>query len=104
MMYVRTISQFVISNVYIFIGYYILMSVVAFICYLVDKIKAKRGTRRVSEAALLRLSFAGGCAGALIAMIALRHKTRKQKFRILVPLSLMVHLFAAAAVLYFSKN
>ncbi|MDD4774059.1 MAG: DUF1294 domain-containing protein [Eubacteriales bacterium] len=103
MMFLRTFLRFIVNNAYILIGYYILINIVAFVFFLADKIKAKKDARRISEAVLLGLSFAGGSAGAMIAIYTLRHKTRKAKFRILVPLGLILHLSATAAVVYFSK-
>ncbi len=46
----------------------------------VDKLRAVRGGRRVREAVLLLLSFAGGCAGGLLGILLFRHKTRKRYF------------------------
>lgn len=46
-----------------------------------DKRAARLGRRRVPEARLLVLAWAGGGAGSLLAGRATRHKTRKQPFR-----------------------
>ena len=56
------------------------VSVVTFFTYAVDKEKAKRGTWRVSEKALLSLSFFGGALGGYLAMHIVRHKTKKWYF------------------------
>lgn len=58
--------------------------------YGADKWKAKHGRWRISEAALLGTAFCMGGAGALLGMLLFRHKTRKWKFRILVPLFLLI--------------
>ena len=56
------------------------ISFVTFIVYAVDKWKAKRGVWRISEKALLLLSFFGGAAGGYLAMNLVRHKTKKWYF------------------------
>ncbi len=52
----------------------------AFLMFGWDKAAARRGARRVPEARLLLVGAAGGAAGALLGMIAFRHKTRKLRF------------------------
>ena len=60
---------------------YVVVSLLIFIMYAVDKSAAKRGTWRTSEKTLQLLSLAGGWPGALIAQQKLRHKSKKQSFR-----------------------
>ena len=57
-----------------------------FTLYGVDKWKAKRQKWRISEMTLLGMAFVFGAAGAFVGMLLFHHKTRKWKFRILVPL------------------
>lgn len=66
------------------------------IVYAFDKARAKRGGRRVRERTLLLLAFFFGALGALVAMHAVRHKTRKNVFRIGVPCLLGLQLVALA--------
>ena len=74
------------------------LSLVTFAVYGVDKFKAKRGSRRISEQTLLLLSFVGGAVGALMAMLLFRHKTRHKKFTLCVPLFLIIHLLLGYAL------
>ena len=60
---------------------YVLLSMFTFVVYAVDKSSARNGTRRISESTLHLLSVTGGWPGALVAQQVLRHKTRKQSFR-----------------------
>ena len=60
---------------------YVVMSVVTFGAYAIDKSAAKRGTWRTSESTLLLLGLAGGWPGALLAQRSLRHKSRKPSFQ-----------------------
>lgn len=66
--------------VMVFAIYLAFESLLAFVLYAADKIKAKRGLWRVSEAALLGISFIGGALGGYLAMLLFRHKTRKAYF------------------------
>ena len=68
------------------------VNLAAFALYGLDKWKAKRGAWRVPEATLLLVAFLGGSAGALLGMELFRHKTKHWKFKILVPLFLILHI------------
>ncbi len=63
------------------LGIYLAASVVTFLMYAVDKSAAKKGTWRTPESTLHWLSIMGGWPGALIAQQTLRHKSKKQSFR-----------------------
>ena len=58
-----------------------------------DKRRATRRAWRIPEATLLGAAFLGGSLGSLLGMLIFRHKTRKPKFYITVPLLLAVHLY-----------
>ena len=72
--------------------YYILINVAAFILYAVDKKRAVREEWRIPEKTLLGIAFLGGGLGAHIGMKYCHHKTQKNLFRILVPLTIFLHL------------
>ena len=59
----------------------VLLSMFTFVVYAVDKSSARNGTWRISESTSHFLSLTGGWPGALVAQQVLRHKTRKQSFR-----------------------
>ena len=61
---------------------YMVASLLTFIMYAVDKSAAKKGAWRTQESTLHLLSLAGGWPGALVAQQKLRHKSKKQSFRI----------------------
>lgn len=65
----------------------IFMSVIAFLLYGLDKYKAIHHRWRIPEQTLILAALAGGAPGALLGMRMFHHKTRKWKFRILVPLA-----------------
>ena len=60
---------------------YLVLSLITFIMYGLDKSAAKNGAWRTQESTLHLLSLAGGWPGALIAQQKLRHKSKKQTFR-----------------------
>jgi uncharacterized membrane protein YsdA (DUF1294 family) len=55
-------------------------SVLTFVVYLIDKLAARKGGRRVPERTLHALALACGWPGALCAQQWLRHKTSKPSF------------------------
>jgi uncharacterized membrane protein YsdA (DUF1294 family) len=71
---------------YILLGYLILINLVGFFLYGLDKAKAKRKGGRIPERTLLWMARIGGGAGCWLGMLLFRHKTKHIRFRILVPL------------------
>ena len=78
----------------------LLVNIVAFAAYGIDKRKAQKGKWRIPESTLLLLAFFGGAPGALMGMRAFRHKTKHRKFKILVPLFLVLHIALAGWLIY----
>lgn len=68
------------------------VNLLAFVLYGVDKLKARQGRWRISEATLLLLAAIGGALGAWVGMQLWRHKTQHPRFRYGVPLLLLVWL------------
>lgn len=83
----------------IIIGYLLLINLVAFVMYGIDKYKAKKSKWRIPEATLLMLAAIGGAVGAWIGMQVWHHKTLHKKFRFGVPAILLLQL-ALAVYLY----
>lgn len=77
-----------------FLYYLITINIFSFILFFIDKRRAvKNNSRnRISENNLLLSAFLFGSVGALIAMVLFHHKTKKLKFKILVPLFLIVQV------------
>lgn len=72
----------------------VIINLVTFGLYGLDKKRARSGQWRISEKTLLVAALAGGGLGALAGMRVFHHKTRKPVFRILVPLSVLVWTLA----------
>lgn len=80
--------------------YYVLINTAAFLLFAADKRRAVRQKWRIPERTLLLSAFLGGGAGALLAMRICRHKTKKKRFTILVPLFLLLHPAVWFLILY----
>ena len=76
----------------ILLTYLILISLISIVVTVIDKINAIRSKRRVSERALFILSVLGGSIAMYITMLIIRHKTRKLKFMIGIPLVILLQL------------
>lgn len=76
------------------IMYYILIiwNLFVFAFYGVDKQKARGNKHRIKESTLILFAFLMGALGAIIGMKIFRHKTRKTKFKFLVPLALILNI------------
>ena len=72
--------------------YLIVINVVTFLVYGIDKAASKRVCRRISEATLLILAVIGGSIGALLGMKVWHHKTMHKKFKYGLPLILIIQI------------
>ena len=72
--------------------YLVIVNILAFILYGLDKQKAVRKQWRIPEVQLLGIASFGGSIGALLGMQFFHHKTRKWKFKIGVPVFLALQL------------
>lgn len=79
------------NGLYMVLIFYGMMTVVGFFSMWSDKRRAKQHAQRTPEATLLWIAFLGGALGSLLGMQLVRHKTRKPKFQLLVPLALLLH-------------
>lgn len=75
-----------------FISYIILINLVSFHLYRIDKIRAERAGFRIPEVVLLTVSFVGGALGAFCAMREYHHKTLHSVFSIGVPIALITQM------------
>ena len=72
--------------------YLIVINILTFAVYGIDKWKARQGSWRISEATLLMLAVIGGTIGALLGMQVWRHKTMHLKFKYGLPLILLAQI------------
>lgn len=76
---------------------YVLINLAVFAFYGIDKAKAVRNEWRISENSLM-IAALFGAPGALLAMFVFRHKIRKPKFYIGVPLILIAEIILAIVI------
>ena len=69
--------------------YLVAVNVVTFLVYGIDKIKAKQGSWRISEATLLIFAVIGGSIGALLGLQVWHHKTMHKKCKYGLPQMLL---------------
>lgn len=72
--------------------YLIIINFASFFLYGIDKRRAKKNKWRISEKTLLIMAAIGGSVGALLGMTKFRHKTQKWKFKLLVPIFLILQV------------
>lgn len=68
------------------------MNLVGLILMGADKLFAIKDMGRIPEKTLIGISAAGGAVGTFMGMILFRHKIRKAKFYILLPLFLVGYI------------
>ena len=78
---------------------YLAWNGITFFMYKRDKDKAKSGAWRTPEATLIAVAFLMGAFGAFLGMHILRHKTQHIKFKVLVPLAMVVNLVVIVGVM-----
>jgi len=76
----------------VLVAIYIILNLLAFLVYAVDKRKAIKGKRRIPESTLLFLGLLAGGIGGIVGMMVCHHKTRKIYFWMVNILALCLHI------------
>ncbi len=74
------------------------ISLVTFVLYGIDKLKAKMGAWRIAERVLLCFSVFGGGLGGTLGMLVFRHKTRHWYFIALNVLGILIQIAALVLI------
>ena len=84
-------------------AYLILLSLITFVAYHIDKKKAIKGAYRTKEKTLLLLSFLGGAFGGYPAMLIFRHKTKGEHwyFTLVNILGILIHTALIVVLIFF---
>lgn len=72
--------------------YLVMINVIGFLAMYLDKQKARNGSWRISEKTLMMLTALGGGIGTLTGMYLFRHKTKKLKFTIGIPVIIIAEI------------
>lgn len=83
-------------------GYLTLISAISAAVCVFDKHRARKGGRRIRERTLFLLSALGGAAAMYLAMLTVRHKTRKPKFMLGVPALFLLHILLFSVLLKYA--
>lgn len=85
----------------IYISMIVIWNLIVFVLYGLDKYNSKGEGRRISEKTLLVIAFLLGGLGAFFGMHLFRHKTKKRKFILLIPVSLLMNMITIILLVYF---
>jgi uncharacterized membrane protein YsdA (DUF1294 family) len=83
---------------------FILMSVITFIVYAMDKSAAKHGRWRTKERTLHFLALIGGWPGAFLAQRMLRHKSKKIAFKRIYWLTVFLNVGMIIGAIFWPKT
>ena len=72
--------------------YLLIINILGFLMMGFDKWKAKRGRWRIPENTLFMFTILGGGIGTIIGIYVFRHKTKKLKFTVGMPLILILEI------------
>ena len=78
-----------------FIILFIIVNIITFIIFGIDKLLARINQKRIAEKTLIIIAIAGGSVGALLAQKVFRHKTRKFPFILWIILLIQFVIFEA---------
>jgi uncharacterized membrane protein YsdA (DUF1294 family) len=72
--------------------YLIVINILGFLVMGLDKHKAKMADRRIPENTLFMFTILGGGVGTIAGMYVFHHKTKKMKFKVGMPLILILEI------------
>ena len=72
--------------------YLIVINILGFLIMGLDKHKAKMAERRIPENTLFMFTILGGGVGTIAGMYVFHHKTKKMKFKVGMPLVLILEV------------
>lgn len=73
--------------------YLLVINIIAFLAFGIDKRKARKGQWRTPESTLLALAAIGGSVGAWAGMKVWHHKTWHPKFKYGIPAIFIIQVF-----------
>ena len=84
--------------------YLIVINILGFLIMGLDKHKAKMAERRIPENTLFTFTVLGGGIGTIAGMYVFHHKTKKMKFKVGMPLVLILEILIFVYFKYFKKS
>ena len=72
--------------------FFFIINALGFLIMQIDKNNAINGKSRVSEASIFTVAAIGGSIGVAFGMYLLRHKTKKKKFTVGIPIIILLQI------------
>ena len=82
----------------IILSYLVAINFISFVLYGIDKKRAIRNEHRIRESVLLWITRLGGGIGSWLGIKLFRHKTKHTKFRVIVPLWMIIWIVVIIAL------
>lgn len=73
--------------------YIVLINLLSFLLFGIDKYLAIKKKRRISEKTLILMMYIGGVIGSLLGMLFFHHKTKKIKFYVHNIISIIIWMY-----------
>lgn len=83
--------------------YLLVINVLGFLAMGIDKLKAKKGSWRIPENTLFMFTILGGGIGTIAGMYIFRHKTKKIKFTVGMPVLFILEIVIIIYFMYIFK-
>ena len=90
-----------IFNLRNIIIYLIIINIIGFLAMFIDKRKAENHKWRIPEKTFFLITLIGGGIGTIAGMYVFRHKTKKYKFTIGLPLILILEIVWIISIYFF---
>lgn len=85
--------------------YFLAISIISLVLTVYDKIAAKIARRhRIPEKVLILLGTMGGALVMYITMLIIRHKTRKKKFMVGLPVIILLQAAAIIGIIFLKRK
>ena len=100
-MFENTVTIGDIFNLRNIIIYLIIINIIGFLAMFIDKRKAENHKWRIPEKTFFLITLIGGGVGTIAGMYVFRHKTKKYKFTIGLPLILILEIVWIISIYFF---
>lgn len=102
--FIFSITLAIYTRIFYILFAYILMSLLIFIIYAMDKTKAHKNQWRTPESTLHLLELFGGWPGALITQRVIRHKNKKASYQNVFWTIVIIHFISWFVFLFYTIN
>ena len=78
---------------------WLILNLISFLQFGIDKAKARRGSWRIPEKTLFLTAIIGGSVGAWLGMQVFRHKTKHASFKYGIPAIIMIQVLVFIVII-----